>query len=300
MKKLFTMIPFTKEFRQIRSAIQEAMFEAGEQLNEEIEICTPDTISEAGAVTEVLLQNISDADVLIADLSGENPNVMYEIGFAHGREKPVILISQESRHLPFDLSTPLRVIYFSTHPGGSFKSKLVMRIVEILQNPKEFAHPFSHRDGVNARRPTVFISYSHADQDCLQRLQVHLRPLERENQIELWDDTRIDAGAKWQEQIEQALDRAAIAVLLVSADFLASDFVIRNELPPLLRAAEVKGTTILPVILKHCRFTRDKNLSVFQSTNDPKRPLLSLSDGEQEELWSRVTERIENELSTDR
>ena len=146
----------------------------------------------------------------------------------------------------------------------------------------------------------VFVSYSHRDERWLKRLQVHLKPLVREGEIELWDDTRIAAGARWREEIERALDQAAIAILLISADFLASDFVVDNELPPLLQAAEQGGTTILPLILKHCRFLRDRNLSVFQSVNDPRHPLLSLTEGEQEELWARVSERIENELNSNR
>jgi hypothetical protein len=68
-----------------------------------------------------------------------------------------------------------------------------------------------------------------------------MRPFEKKGVIDLWVDTKINVGEKWKEKIQQALDRAAIAILLISADFLASDFIIDNELPPLLKAAEEKG-----------------------------------------------------------
>src|SRR2546425_10101985 len=87
----------------------------------------------------------------------------------------------------------------------------------------------------------VFVSYSHKDQRWLDRLHVHLKPLERQGLVELWDDTRIAAGTIWRSEIKQAIDTAQVAVLLISADFLASDFIAADELPPLLRRAESAG-----------------------------------------------------------
>jgi len=82
-------------------------------------------------------------------------------------------------------------------------------------------------------RARVFISYSHHDVKWLERLRVHLKPLIRKQVVDLWDDTRISPGMDWRREIDTALSAASVAVLLISADFLASDFIVDNELPVL-------------------------------------------------------------------
>lgn len=146
-------------------------------------------------------------------------------------------------------------------------------------------------------RTKVFISYSHRDAEWLQRLRVHLKPLERERRIEIWDDTRIQSGSKWREEIRRAIAATKVAVLLVSADFLASDFIAADELPPLLSAAEEEGAAILPVILSPSRFERTSSLAQFQSVNNPSKPLIGLSRVEQEAVLVKVGETIEASLN---
>ncbi len=144
----------------------------------------------------------------------------------------------------------------------------------------------------------IFISYSHKDKEFLNRLMVHLKPLERTGEIEAWADTKIKAGDDWENEIETALNAAKIAVLLVSADFLASDFIVNDELPPLLEGAKSKGTLILPVILKPCRFTREKNLKGFQSINPPDEPVGLSDEIERELIYDTIAQRIEDALAT--
>jgi hypothetical protein len=144
-------------------------------------------------------------------------------------------------------------------------------------------------------RHSVFISYSHRDREWLDRVTVHLRPLIRDSQLVVWDDTQIVPGSRWEQQIEAALATAKIAVLLVSADFLASDFIAHTEVPTLLEAASTDGAVILPLVISSSRFLRTP-LAQFQSVNDPARPLLSLSKAEQEDVLLRLTEAVERAL----
>ena len=144
-------------------------------------------------------------------------------------------------------------------------------------------------------RSTVFISYSHTDAEYLKRLRVHLAPYEREHKVDVWDDTRITPGARWKEEIEQAMNAAKVAILLVSADFMASEFIAKDELPPLLEAAEQEGTLIVPVILSPCAFHRSK-ITRYQALNKPSEPLIRMPRWQQEEIWAKLAEQAADVL----
>ncbi|HMH52236.1 MAG TPA: hypothetical protein VK548_18505, partial [Candidatus Acidoferrum sp.] len=91
---------------------------------------------------------------------------------------------------------------------------------------------------------------------------------------------------------EYDVDQANVAVLIVSADFLASDFVRTNELPPLLKAAEEEGALILPIIASPSLFLRTPALAQSQAVNSPSAPLVSLTAGDQEAIFVEVAEAI--------
>lgn len=146
----------------------------------------------------------------------------------------------------------------------------------------------------------IFISYSHRDEEYLSRIKTHLKVLRTfgENDFEVWDDNKINAGDKWQEEIKNALSNSTAAILLISTDYLASDFINKEELQPLLLNAEKEGTIILPLILKPCRFTSIESLSVFQSVNNPKTQILSkLSEPEKDEVLLLLTEAVERHVN---
>ncbi|HJQ33438.1 MAG TPA: toll/interleukin-1 receptor domain-containing protein [Pyrinomonadaceae bacterium] len=150
-------------------------------------------------------------------------------------------------------------------------------------------------------RTKVFISYSHKDAKWVERFRVHLKPLEREGAVERWDDAMLKPGLKWRDEIRKGIEAAKVAVLFVSADFLASDFIMTNELPPLMAAADEDGAVIIPVIVSPSRFEQTPELSRFQTLkeNPPHKPLSNMSRSSQENVFVKLTEAIEAALHGD-
>src|SRR5215213_10022821 len=159
---------------------------------------------------------------------------------------------------------------------------------------------------------TVFISYAHDDNESsdpgkrwLNRLLEHLQPLVFQKQVRAWSDTAIEAGERWQESIDRKLQKARVAVLLVSPAFLASEYIRNSELPILLMNARKRGVTVLPLIVRRSAFStttfkypdpvngpEELSLSVFQAANSPDKPLNAMQEHEQDTVLVSIAEQI--------
>jgi hypothetical protein len=98
-------------------------------------------------------------------------------------------------------------------------------------------------------------------------------------------------GARWKEDIEAALRSARIAVLLVSANFLDSEFIANNELPPLLSAAQKEGVTIFWIYLSSCLYEQTE-IAAYQAAHDIARPLDSLKRSERLAVISETCAKL--------
>jgi hypothetical protein len=232
---------------------------------------------------------LAAVDATVLDLTEErtHPPAALVLGMSVVLGKRSVMIADSSAEGVGSVRHVLRYTPNDSEAMSLFNSALF----EALRRPEEDA-------ASEPAQPEVFIGYSHADVEYLDRLRVHLRPLERAATIRSWSDRQIRPGSMWRDEIAEALERASIAILLISADFLSSDFIVTNELPPLLKRARSQGTTILPLILTNCRFERDEQLSEFQAVNDPRQPLSSLGAAEREVFFDRVAAQIE-ELARD-
>jgi NB-ARC domain/TIR domain len=140
-------------------------------------------------------------------------------------------------------------------------------------------------------RDKVFLSYSHKDDRHLKQLLVHLAPLERERHVDLWVDTRIPLGSAWLEEIRNALNSAKVAVLLVTANYLDSAFVWREEMPAILEAQRKDGLKVIWVAASACSY-QETYLGELQAANDPGKPMDQLPRPRRLEEWTRVAGKI--------
>ncbi len=154
--------------------------------------------------------------------------------------------------------------------------------------------PSSPPTGTAKPRKKAFISYSHSDRSYLDMLKKHLKwylHAGKENELlDIWDDTRIGSGADWDKEIKEALATTRVAVLLVSANFLSSDFILDHELPCLLEARQKGEIRLLQFILRPCAFHRTP-LYVYQAENGAQ-PLSAMNEHQQELIWASLAEKI--------
>lgn len=100
--------------------------------------------------------------------------------------------------------------------------------------------------------PSVFFSYSHVDEGLRDQLEKQLAMLRRQGVIETWHDRRIGAGAEWEAEIDRHVDADDIILLLVSPDFLASDYCYDREMLRAMERHETGEAIVIPVILRPC------------------------------------------------
>lgn len=172
--------------------------------------------------------------------------------------------------------------------------KLLFYLKQEVENLPIIAHQKNESNPIQ-ERSKVFISYSHLDKEYLNDIQRHFKPFL--NHIDYWDDTKILPGQKWKEEIKNAIDKSKVAILLLSTDFLGSDFISTNELPPLLKAAEENGAVILIVIIKPCLFESFETLNKYQAMNPPNRPVLKMEYSEKEELYVNLVRQTKKILN---
>src|SRR5450755_2302984 len=102
----------------------------------------------------------------------------------------------------------------------------------------------------NGTAISVFISYAHEDEALLKQLQTHLSLLQRQGLIATWYDRELVAGTNWAGVIDERLEQASIILLLVSADFLASDYCYKNEMMRALERHDAGQARVLPIIVR--------------------------------------------------
>jgi hypothetical protein len=127
-------------------------------------------------------------------------------------------------------------------------------------------------------------------------LRTHLQPKIWQDDIELWDASQIQPGALWREERVRAVQSAGVAVVLVSAFFLACEMIARSELPLLLQRAQAQGTVILILHVSPCNIT-GSGLEKFYPLNSPDRPLARLERCDRDLIMTRAVDVICQRLS---
>src|SRR5882724_6125290 len=96
----------------------------------------------------------------------------------------------------------------------------------------------------------IYCCYSHVDQPYLDHLKKHLSSVRRDYDVSLWSDSDISPGSIWKKEIAHNLDNAHIILLLVSADFLASEYCYSQEMLRALERHRTSQARVVPIIIR--------------------------------------------------
>jgi internalin A len=140
---------------------------------------------------------------------------------------------------------------------------------------------------------SVFISYSHKDDDLRAELDTHLKLFQRLKLISVWHDRRIAPSDEWKASIDGNLERAEVVLLLVSADFLASDYCYDLEMKKALERHDAGAARVIPIIVRDCKWERAPFARLQVLPRDAK-PVRLWPD--RDSAWSNVAEGVEQIL----
>jgi internalin A len=143
---------------------------------------------------------------------------------------------------------------------------------------------------ISDRNPiAVFISYAHKDESFKKALEPHLTILQRQNVIRVWNDRDILPGEKFGKEINQSLEKADIILLLVSANFVASDYCYEKEMKRALERHEKKEAVVIPIIIRECDW-RDAPFGEIQALPKDGKAVSSWSN--KDKAWTNISEGI--------
>ena len=139
----------------------------------------------------------------------------------------------------------------------------------------------------------LFYSYAHKDEVLRDELETHLKLLQRQGLIQPWHDRRIIAGEEWADEIDDNLNQADIILLLISADFIASDYCYKNELEQAMAQHEAGKAQVIPIILRPTDWsgTPFRKLQAFPTNG---KPVTAWSN--RDEAWLNVETAIKTAI----
>jgi len=130
---------------------------------------------------------------------------------------------------------------------------VLIQPIEPLLNGVDLAEERARRGAaVNERAVRLFFSYAHEDEWWRNQLEQHLKLLQRQGLVSIWHDRRIAPGDDWAKRIDENLAAADIVIMLLSPDFIASEYIFQEEMTVALDRHQKGGARIIPVILRTC------------------------------------------------
>lgn len=136
-------------------------------------------------------------------------------------------------------------------------ANIVVSLLELL----ELAHTNFNEKGdfekktFNPKKVKIFISYSHKDENIKEHIDIHLASLKRSDRVEVWNDRKIGIGSEWDDTIKKELELSDLILLIVSADFIASDYIWQVEIKKAIERHRKGLAVVIPIFARPCDFS---------------------------------------------
>lgn len=141
---------------------------------------------------------------------------------------------------------------------------------------------------------SIFISYSHEDESYKDKLEKHLSILKRNNIVETWHDRKIIPGEEWDKKIKDELETAQIILLLVSVDFLSSNYCYDIEIKRAVERHDKGEAVLIPIMLRKCDWN-ETSFSKIQALPKNAKPVKNFDD--EDEAFYSIVEGIKSSIT---
>ena len=143
---------------------------------------------------------------------------------------------------------------------------------------------------------SIFISYAHSDEEFRVEIEKHLASLKRQGLISSWNDRKISAGSEWEGEIHQSLETADIVLLLISANFVASDYCWDVEMVAAMQRHASGKCRVIPIILRKIDDWQSSPFGILQALPTDGKPITSWED--RDEAYACVAQGIRTAISS--
>ncbi len=148
---------------------------------------------------------------------------------------------------------------------------------------------------LDKKKISLFLSYSHKDEQLKEELDKHLTALKRSDKISVWHDKQIEGGNDWDATIKEELKNADLILLLISPDFMASDYIWEVEIKGALDNHFSGKSKVIPVFLRSV-YIKDMPFDKLQGYISKNKPVTSFPEREQDGAFLKIVEGISSEI----
>lgn len=179
------------------------------------------------------------------------------------------------------------------HRDAASDDEIAAVMARLRENQELRLRRLTEQQAIREQGVELFISYAHEDEALRERLGKHLSSLRREGVITDWHDRAITAGSEWATEIDRHLDSARVILMLLSADFIDSDYCYGIEMKRAVERHQAGAARVIPVLLRAVDWTHSP-LGKLQALPKDARPVTSWPD--QDSAFLNITEGIRTSL----